>query len=418
MIRSSILASSDETAGGLRQKKAAVVSLTTLYPDDVQPFTGLFIRERLSRLARRRPLTVLAAAPWFPGQSLVRVWRRGFRRVGPVLQSDRVPPLFRPRFISVPGVLKRLDSFCMALCLLPWILWLRLRGRADIIDAHFAYPEGDAARLLSRWTGIPYAVTLRGTEVRHAGVPWIRQRLALTFRRARLVIAVSDSLLQLVYSVSPEITSRMVIGNGVDTQVFRRCDGQETREAVGISQSARILITVGGLVPRKGFHRVIEVLPEIRRKHGDVHYLIVGGASAEGDYSKDLRRQIAELDLQHCVHMLGPKPPTDLAPLLSASDLFVLATSNEGWANVLLEAMACGLPVVATDRGGNAQVISSEKLGLIVPFGDGDALRTAVELALSREWDRDAIVAHARRQDWESRIDLLDTAFGQAFEER
>lgn len=399
-------------------KKASVVSLTTLYPDEVEPLAGLFIRERLTRLACRRPLTVLAAVPWFPGQSLLRLWRRGFRLAGPILQHERNPPLFRPRFISVPGLLKRFDSFWMALCLLPWVLWLRRAGRADVIDAHFAYPEGDAARLLSQWTGVPYAVTLRGTEARHAGVPWIRRRLALTFRRAHLVIAVSDSLLELAREICPAVVSDAMIGNGVDMGVFRRCDDQRerAREALGISKSALVLITVGGLVPRKGFHRVIQVLPEIRQKLGDVHYLIVGGRSAEGDYSADLRRQVEDLSLQRCVHILGPRPPGELASLLSASNLFVLATSNEGWANVLLEAMACGVPVVATDRGGNAQVVCSDTLGMIVPFDDPDALRDALESALLRDWDKDAIVAYARHHDWESRIDQLDSAFARSFD--
>jgi glycosyltransferase involved in cell wall biosynthesis len=208
-----------------------------------------------------------------------------------------------------------------------------------------------------------------------------------------------------------------MIGNGVDTDVFRRCDGRSVRTKLGIQSSARVLVTVGGIVPRKGFHRVIAVLPEIRQKLGDVHYLIVGGGSAEGDYSAELRRQIADTGQESHVHMLGPIPPAELAPILSASDVFVLATSNEGWANVLLEAMACGLPVVATDRGGNAQVVSSDALGSIVPFDDSEALTNAVEAALVRDWDRGAIVAHARGQGWEARIDQLDRAFAVALHE-
>jgi glycosyltransferase involved in cell wall biosynthesis len=96
---------------------------------------------------------------------------------------------------------------------------------------------------------------------------------------------------------------------------------------------------------------------------------------------------------------------------LSAADVFVLATRNEGWANVFLEAMACGLPVVATDVGGNAEVVCSPELGTIVPFGDGVKLREALDDALRCTWDSAAIRRHAQANTWDRRVDELLRAF-------
>jgi glycosyltransferase involved in cell wall biosynthesis len=96
---------------------------------------------------------------------------------------------------------------------------------------------------------------------------------------------------------------------------------------------------------------------------------------------------------------------------LSAADVFVLATRNEGWANVFLEAMACGLPVVTTDVGGNAEVVSSDDLGAIVPFGDSAQLLQAIDAALQREWNREAIMAHAKNNQWTERVALLLAEF-------
>jgi glycosyltransferase involved in cell wall biosynthesis len=96
---------------------------------------------------------------------------------------------------------------------------------------------------------------------------------------------------------------------------------------------------------------------------------------------------------------------------LSAADVFVLSTRNEGWANVLLEALACGVPVVASDVGGNSEVIASEDLGFIVPFGDRNALERSIVKALARNWDRERIVGYARENSWESRVVILVKEF-------
>ena len=117
------------------------------------------------------------------------------------------------------------------------------------------------------------------------------------------------------------------------------------------------------------------------------------------------------LGLADRVHLLGNLPPDDLNLPLSASDVFVLATRNEGWANVFLEAMACGLPVVTTDVGGNAEVVCRPELGTIVPFGDAAALQQALDSALGKDWDRTAILDYAQANQWDKRVAQLLRAF-------
>jgi glycosyltransferase involved in cell wall biosynthesis len=111
------------------------------------------------------------------------------------------------------------------------------------------------------------------------------------------------------------------------------------------------------------------------------------------------------------VTFLGPLPPDALKQPLSAADVFVLATRNEGWANVFLEAMACGLPVVTTDVGGNREVVNDPGLGMIVPFGDSAALEQALREALAKSWDRTAIRRYAEANDWQGRVDTLCELF-------
>ncbi len=143
----------------------------------------------------------------------------------------------------------------------------------------------------------------------------------------------------------------------------------------------------------------------------------MGGACAEGDWGGRLRQQVEALGLEGRVHFLGTIHPEALREPLSAADVFVLSTRNEGWANVLLEAMACGLPVVTTDVGGNAEVVARPELGTVVPFDDAPALQQALGDALARQWDGEAILAYARDNGWDKRIDLLCRIFNALAEQ-
>jgi glycosyltransferase involved in cell wall biosynthesis len=167
------------------------------------------------------------------------------------------------------------------------------------------------------------------------------------------------------------------------------------------------------LVERKGFHRVIEVLPELLKSEPALHYLIVGGASPEGNRRTELEQQVRELRLDKQIHFLGAMPAAKLKWPLSAADIFVLATSNEGWANVFLEAMACGLPVITTDVGGNSEVVDRPELGAVVPFGNQEALREALRSALEQAWDSVLIRAYAEENAWDTRVTCLTQEFSQ-----
>jgi glycosyltransferase involved in cell wall biosynthesis len=202
-----------------------------------------------------------------------------------------------------------------------------------------------------------------------------------------------------------------VIGNGVDLERFQPVPRAAARRRFGLPDDAKVLISVGALVERKGFHRVIDCLPALLADAPNLHYLIVGGANPEGDMLPALRARVAAAGLEDRVHFLGALPPEELKWPLSAADVFVLASRNEGWANVFLEAMACGLPVVATDVGGNREVVCRPELGAIVPFGDQAALTHALGEALRRDWPRQAILDYAAENAWDTRVRILLAEF-------
>jgi glycosyltransferase involved in cell wall biosynthesis len=152
-------------------------------------------------------------------------------------------------------------------------------------------------------------------------------------------------------------------------------------------------------------------LPRLRQRHPGLRLLVVGGPSPEGDWTEPLATLARELGIDDAVVFAGPQPPDALRQWLSAADVFVLATRNEGWANVFLEAMACGLPVVTTRVGGNAEVVNAPGLGTVVPFGDEPALEAAIDGALRTPWERAHIRAYAEANTWDRRIDQLEREF-------
>ncbi|MFP4614868.1 MAG: glycosyltransferase [Thiohalorhabdus sp.] len=391
-------------------KGPRVVVFSQLFPHAGDPGAGLFIRERMFRVARHLPLVVVSPAPWFPFQGAIRRFRPHFRPPKPVEEwQDGVRVLF-PRYFSVPGVAKGLDGLFQALGAFRTVRRLRREWGAEILDAHFAYPDGYAAGWLGRWLGLPVTVTLRGTEPPLARSPVGRRLLRGAMTRSHRVFAVSASLRALAEDLGAAGRTR-VIPNGVDADKFRPADRGRARRDLGIPEEAPVLVSVGALVERKGFHRVLEVLPALRAAHPGLQYLVVGGPGPEGDMGAYLEERTRRLGLEDTVRFLGPLPPERLRGPLSAADLFVLATSHEGWANVFLEAMACGLPVVTTDVGGNREVVSREEVGRIVPFGDPEALRGALDGALRTPWDRAAIRAFAERNGWEDRVAVLVEEF-------
>jgi glycosyltransferase involved in cell wall biosynthesis len=377
----------------------------------MQPGAGLFIRERMFRVGRYLPVAVVSPTPWFPLQGVLRRWRRGFRAGAPVHENQQGIDVWYPRFFSVPGLFKGFDGWFMAIGAWPRMRRLKRAGRLDVIDAHFAYPDGYAATLLGRWLDVPVTITIRGTEARHARDPALAGKVRLALQRARRVFSVSESLRQVALGLGVAPDHVRVVGNGVDVDKFSPLPRAQARAALGLLPNAPVLITIGALVERKGFHRVIEVLPSLRERFPGLTYLIVGGPNPEGDMSAELERQVERLGLSSAVRFLGALPPEELRVPLSAADVFVLATRNEGWANVLLEAMACGVPVVATDIGGNAEVVREPSLGSIVSFGDGDALRGAIEEALQIRWDPSVIREYARSNSWEQRVTVLVEEF-------
>ncbi len=315
------------------------------------------------------------------------------------------------RFFCLPGILKFLDGYLYYLSIFNPVKNLVKKNKIDIIDVHFAYPDGFAVMLLADKLGLPFCVTLRGTEVPYEKSFYRRWQMRWVFKKADKIICVSQSLAKVALKLDAEPAKLKIIPNGINTDVFYPRNRSQARAQLGIAEDAIVILSVGGLVKRKGFHRVIRHLLKLRTDFKNIQFLIVGGGSVEGDNSDELHAMVKELKLEDSVQFEGLQPPEMLPYYYSASDLFVLATSNEGWPNVIVESLACGTPVVATDVGGVKEIIAHDYLGYTVPFDDRLALYNGMKMALAQDWDKKRIAQYAHNRSWSNVADEVLATF-------
>ena len=264
--------------------KHNILVLSSLFPSNAAPGNGLFIRERMFRVAKHVNLIVVSPVPWFPGQRLLQIFKKNYRPQPDKMEIQQGITIYYPRFLAFPGILRNLDADMIYRCTLPLIKRLKREYNIEIIDSHFTYPDGLAATWLANKLGLKSTITLRGTEIPHSKLPKRRMQLLQAWRQADKLFSVSDSLRQHAIALGADGSKFTVIGNGIDTEKFKPIEKATAKRRLNIDPEAKVLITVGGLVERKGFHRVIECIPDLLKHHPKLVYLIVGGANAADPY--------------------------------------------------------------------------------------------------------------------------------------
>jgi glycosyltransferase involved in cell wall biosynthesis len=381
-----------------RVEAGAVRLLTfgTLYPNAAQPNHGVFVENRLRHLVAGGSAvsTVLAPVPWYPRRVPgPHAWAR-LAGVASVEQRHGIT-VHHPRYAVIPRIGMSAAPALLYVAALRAIRRLRAAGLGlDVIDAHYVYPDGVAALRLGRALGLPVVITARGSDItRLPDFAMPRRMIAWAIQRADALIAVSAALGARLVALGADPARVTVLRNGVDLGQFRPApDRAAARAALGLTGPT--LLSVGHLIDRKGHDRVIAALAMLPPSVG---LLVVG----EGPRKAALRSLAALLGVAGRVRFLGALPHADLAAVYGAADVLVLASAREGWANVLLEAMACGTSVVASPIAGNDEVVREDAAGVIAAENTPAALAAAVSAVLDRAPTRAATRAFAEKFGWE-----------------
>ncbi len=373
-----------------------LVTFSTLYPNAAQPTHGVFVENRLRHLVASGAVVsrVVAPIPYFPFRS-ARFGRYGEYAQAPGWEERHGLSLHHPRYPLVPKIGMNIAPSLLAAWSVSAVRAAAVAlGGADVIDAHYLYPDGVAATWIGRLLGIPVVMTARGTDVnlipQYKGP---RRMIQHACARADAVITVSAALKDGLTGLGVEESRITVLRNGVDLGLFRPLDRQATRRRLGLEGPT--LISVGHLIERKGHNFIIEAMPRLPE-----FTLLIAG---EGPERANLERLIAQHGLGGRVRLLGARPQAELPELYGAADALILASSREGWANVLLEAMACGTPVIATEIWGNPEVVARPEAGILMTERSAKGVADAVKsLFNSRLPTREATRGYASAFSWDA----------------
>jgi glycosyltransferase involved in cell wall biosynthesis len=378
-------------------ERIRVLTFSSLFPSTARPRHGIFVETRVRHLVHDCGVDarVIAPVPWFPSGAAVFGAYAAMARTPRHALRDGGLPVSYPRYPMLPRIGVGFQPDGMALAAARDVANLKRTGWSpDLIDAHYFYPDGVAAALLARRLGLPLVITARGTDINVLGrMPGPARRIVWAAERASAVIAVSTRLKDALVAMGVSPSKVSVLRNGVDTDVFRPEDRAAARQRLRLPAGA-LLACVGNLAPEKGHALAIESLPQLP----DCHLVLVG----EGPLRADLAALAQRLGVAGRVLFLPNMPQSDLRGVYSAADALLLPSLREGWPNVVLEAFACGTPVVATDAGAVAEMITAGHLGRIVADRQPGAYAAAIRALLAAAPDREAIRAHAARFDWTS----------------
>lgn len=377
------------------QRPLRLLTFTTLFPHRGRPNHGIFVENRLRHLVAsgEATSTVIAPVPWFPSRSpLFGDWAKN---ANAGRQEDRGPiKVYHPRFALPPrvGMLSAPGSLFLAGA--RELSRLMKAGLdIDVIDGHYIYPDGVAAVALGQLFKKPVVLTARGSDITQ--YPTFRlpaRMIRWAMRNAGALISVSAGLKAGMIDLGVSEQKITVLRNGVDLQQFRPTDPKIAQNDWGVTQ--KILISVGHLIERKRHDLTIEAL-----KFLPGWTLVLVG---DGPEKRKLQTLASQLGLDDRVIFSGQKPHADLSGLYSAADISVLASSREGWANVLLESMACGTPVVASNIPGNPEVVTELAAGLISPKNTPSCFAETIEQLYQTKLSRFETRKYAEEFDWDA----------------
>ena len=360
------------------KNKRSLVIITNLYPLPWEPNRATFNRQQFAQLDNefnKSVLVPIAFSEWFAHRKKIKQ-----------TENLRYVPYF-----YLPKIGRRFYSAFMFLSILMHSGWWLANKKPKIILASWAFPEAVAASWLSKLFNCRFFFKVHGSDINlHGKIPARAQQIVKAAKKASGILSVSKALADEMVGMGIERKKISVIYNGVDHQKF----GVETK----VPLSGDYLLYVGNLKHDKGVVELIKGFANICENHPALH-LVYAGSGVE---KKCLAELSKELNITDKVQLLGSVEHDKLPALITNAKALVLPSYNEGVPNVVLEAMACGTPVLTTKVGGIPEVVDEKICGKLIKPRCEIAVENGLNDILSQYWDRDSIKQHSNKFTWEN----------------
>ncbi len=381
--------------GANARRRLRVLVSSGIFPNRVLVNRGIYNLKAATALARYCDVRVVAPVPYFP--SFLRA--RGYEWYAEVPRRDDIKgfAVEYPRYFVTPKVGRGLHGFFLYWSVRPVYREILRQFAPDVILGYFAFPYGFANVLLGRAAGVPVVTFCRGSDIHSIARKRSQARLiAWALRRSAKVFAVSESLKRDIVALGVEPAHVVVIPNGIEPERFARLARETARARVGLPASGRVLVCVSRLSHEKGVDVLVDAAALLETSEARV--VIVGDGPEEAALKARVQR--AGLDVR--VVFVGARPHAEIPLWIAAADVTVLSSRKEGHPNALVEYLACGRPAVATRVGGVPEILTSHDLGTMVEPENAPALAAALDDALARTWNEEAIARAGCARDWDA----------------
>ncbi len=373
-----------------------VTMVTPIFPIPAQPYRGHSEYEIVLALSKRADVNVICPFPRYPKWFQPRYDHRH-----PDLSYS--PPGVTTRYFeypALPGVTRCVNGLVCAKYLEPY-----LRESAPDVACNFwLYPEGYATVAAARKLGIPAVVGSIGSDLNRFADPVSRWLTRLAMNRASYVVTKSEHLRQRALDMGVSAAKVRTIRNGCNPSVFHLGNRSAARAQLGVDSKAELVLFVGRLDTAKGIEELLEAFASLVDRRPNLRLAFVG----DGPGGEHLRSKARHLALGDLIILNGPCSSQEVADWLAAANVLALPSYNEGYPNVVIEALSCGRPVIATNVGGILELVN-EECGILIAPRDSRALAGAIENAMDRRWDEHSISEQFRRGWDEAADELLHT---------
>ena len=360
-----------------------ILVLTNLYPLPWEPNRATFNRQQFEHLEKYYEVSYLVPVAW-------PMWLREMWAAKKAVNSFKHASVRFTWYFYIPKVLRSLYGSMMFFSLMfNSFLWIRKKN-PDLIIGSWAFPDGVAAYCIAKLLGKKIILKVHGSDINvSANSKMVAFQIRFVSRHADSVLSVSKALKNKLIKLGVPESKVNVIYNGVDQQMFNCIECTE-------DLPQRKLLYIGNLKREKGIFELLQAFSKILDTFQNVKLIYIG----QGPMLNQLLASVVDQNVQDSVEIIGQLDHKYVPVYIKAASLVVLPSYYEGVPNVLLESMACGKPVVATEVGGIPEIIVEGKTGLLCQPRDIESLKKSLEKCLSLSWDNEFIKQHARQFDW------------------
>jgi teichuronic acid biosynthesis glycosyltransferase TuaC len=368
-----------------------VTVVTPIFPVPVQPYRGHSEYQILLALSKHADVNVLCPFPRYPN------WfkpRFDYRRP----DLSYCPPDVATRYFeypALPGVTRGINGWVCAKYLEAYFR----EYTPDVAYNFWLYPEGYATVAAARRVGIPSIVCSIGSDLNRIADPASKWLTRVTMNRATFVVTKGEYLRQQAIRMGIDPGKVINVLNGCDSNVFYLANRSAARAQLGIDDKAELVLFVGRLDTRKGILELLEAFASLANRRSNLRLAYIG----DGPDGEQLRHRARDLAVEHRIVFANACPSRKVAQWLAAANLLALPSYSEGCPNVVIEALSCGRPVVATHVGGIPELVSA-KSGILVPPRNSRVLADAIDIALERHWD-ERLISEQFRRGWDKAAD-------------